>query len=304
MCLCIEIYKNQDLQTDFKDMTVEQLMRQTVGALAPLYGREEARAMAEIAFSHYKQWTRTDILSRGDWDVTDLLQDKFAVLTRRLLAGEPLQYILGVADFHGLKLKVTPAVLIPRPETSQLVDMITDRENGRTDLCVLDIGTGSGAIAIALSRSLPFSVVEALDISPDALAIARENAKALKTNVNFRQEDILKDTLRADSYDIIVSNPPYVTESEKSGMEPNVLLHEPSVALFVSDSDPLVFYRRITSLAATALRPGGMLAFEINRQFGRQTAKLLTDAGFENVEVVKDSFGNDRFVFGYRPLTT
>lgn len=257
--------------------------------------------MVEIAFSHYKQWSRTDILCRGDWDVTDMLQEKFDRLVKRLLDNEPLQYILGTADFHGLKLKVTPDVLIPRPETSQLVDMIVDRMGSRSDLRVLDIGTGSGAIAIALGRSLPFASVEAIDISDKALAVAEANARDLKVKVKFSQADILKSSLPSDTYDIIVSNPPYITESEKKDMEPNVLLHEPSTALFVSDSDPLVFYRRITALAAKSLRKGGLLAFEINREYGRQTLQLLVDEGLERVELYKDSFGNDRFVLGYRP---
>ncbi len=282
-------------------MTVDRLIRESVDALASHYSRSEARAMVEIALEHYKHWSRTDIICRGDWEVTEMLQEKISSLVERLLKDEPLQYILGSARFHGLDFKVTPDVLIPRPETAQLVDMIVDRVGSRSDLNILDIGTGSGAIAVALARNLPFANVEGIDISEKALEVARENSRNLKVDVKFSCENIFNASLPPAHYNIIVSNPPYITESEKKDMEPNVLLYEPSQALFVSDSDPLVYYRHITMLAVDSLSSGGLLAFEINRDYGKEIVALLTDSGFIDVDLVKDSFANDRFVFGYKP---
>lgn len=282
-------------------MTIRQLVQDTVNRLTPHYAAAEARAMAEIAIEHIKGWIRVDFAIHSDEEASEFVVSKMNEIVDKLLIDEPLQYILGVADFHGLELKVTPSTLIPRPETSQLVDMIADRVGDRPDLDVLDIGTGSGAIAISLARTLKFPNVEAIDVSDDALAVARQNAKTLKANVNFSRRDILTSQLPESAYDVIVSNPPYVTESERPTLDANVSLYEPESALFVPDSDPLLFYRRISSLAVDALRPGGLLAFEINSRFGKEMQSLVKSFGFDNVSVTKDFRGNDRFLFADKP---
>lgn len=277
--------------------TLAQLISQAVDRLQPHYPADEARAMVKCALMTIKGWTPTDIAYKFNDEVSDLLINRINEIVDRLLLDEPLQYILGEAWFHGLSLKVTPATLIPRPETSQLVDLIVDRADNRPDLRVLDIGTGSGAIAVALARSLKFARVTAIDISHDALEVARQNADRLRVEVNFKQMDILADSLPADDFDIIVSNPPYICNSEKPTMEPNVLLYEPHNALFVPDNDPLLFYRRIASLAADSLISGGMLYFEINQAYGPQVSRMLADnRNFQNIELLRDFKGNYRFI--------
>ncbi len=277
--------------------TLSQLISQAVGRLQPHYPADEARAMVKCALMTLKDWTPTDIAYKFNDEVGDFLINRVDEITDRLLLDEPLQYILGEAWFHGLSLKVTPATLIPRPETSQLVDLIVDRADGRPDLRVLDIGTGSGAIAVALARSLKFARVTAIDISTDALEVARQNADRLRVDINFKQMDILADSLPADAFDIIVSNPPYICDSEKPSMEPNVLLYEPHGALFVPDNDPLLFYRRIASLAADSLVAGGMLYFEINQSYGSQVCRMLADnRNFQSIELLRDFKGNNRFI--------
>ena len=212
----------------------------------------------------------------------------------RLQKHEPIQYILGYSDFCGLRFKVTPATLIPRPETSELVEWITSEANGNES--ILDIGTGSGCIAISIANKLPQSKVSAWDISPDALAVAKENSKANGCNVVFKQVDILAYQPAGEQFDIIVSNPPYIKENEKSAMHSNVLDWEPHTALFVPDNDPLLFYRTIAQKATTMLRPGGKLYFEINRAHGKETVEMLAALGYANIELRKDFADNDRMI--------
>lgn len=283
-------------------MTIEEIYRHTIASLTQKFGAAEARALTIEAIETLKGWTLTDILTRGDAETTPWLSEQMEKIVARLLNDEPLQYILGKARFHGLQLKVTPATLIPRPETSQLVDIITDRLGDTSDLHILDIGTGSGAIAIALARTLRFPMVDAIDVSSDALAVARENASACHAIIKFTHADILATTLPADTYDLIVSNPPYITESERTDMDVNVLDYEPHTALFVPDADPLRFYRRIATLALSSLHPGGLLAFEINRTQADSMRDLLESSGFGNVDILRDSFGNYRFALATAPL--
>ncbi len=201
----------------------------------------------------------------------------------------------------GNNFTVTPAVLIPRPETAGLVDMVVDDWQGRSDLHVLDIGTGSGCIAISLARALPFADVDGMDVSDDALAVARRNAVALKAKVDFEQSDILRAVPRAEAYDIIVSNPPYVTEQEAKDMTADVLDHEPHRALFVPDGDPLVFYKAIASYARKALKRGGKLYLEINQHFPKKMSELLSGCGFTDVAVLRDYKGNYRYATAKQP---
>ena len=213
----------------------------------------------------------------------------------RLKKQEPIQYILGYSDFCGLRFKVTPATLIPRPETSELVEWIA-ADYDKKIVNILDIGTGSGCIAISLAHKIPQSCVTAWDISPDALAVATENSKANNTEVEFAQVDILSHQPGGEEFDIIVSNPPYIKENEKSAMHSNVLDWEPHTALFVPDNDPLLFYRTIAQKGLALLKPGGALYFEINRAHGKETMEMLAALGYTDIELRKDFADNDRMV--------
>lgn len=268
--------------------------------LEPEYGRYEAEAMTELIFRHLKGWDRTQLLSNGDLPVSERMLSATGRILNRLAAHEPLQYILGDARFYGMDLHVAPGVLIPRPETAELVDRIVDGNHDRSDLRVLDVGCGSGAISVALARNLPFSRVTGLDVSPEAIEIARGNAKELKVNVDFVQSDIFKWGGEPKSFDIVVSNPPYIAESEKKDMEANVLEYEPEQALFVPDDDPLRFYRRICEVAWNVLLSDGQLWFEINPLYASQMRQLMSDAGFTDVETWLDSYGRMRFAYGIR----
>lgn len=220
---------------------------------------------------------------------------------RRISADEPVQYVFGKEEFFNLQFSVNPSVLIPRPETTELVEMVLEDYMGSAPR-ILDIGTGSGCIAISLAKYLPEAKVFALDVSEEALAVARENANSNGVKVTFGQEDILRDKNEDDFvssriYDCIVSNPPYVTNSEKLKMERNVLEYEPELALFVSDEDPLVFYRVISDFAIRHLATNGSLYFEINQRFGQETVNLLRKKGkYRSVELFKDISGNDRMI--------
>ena len=207
----------------------------------------------------------------------------------------PIQYILGETEFYGLHFKVGPGVLIPRPETEELVDLII-KQAPIGEISILDIGTGSGCIAVSLAKFLPQAKVTALDISKDALAIARQNAAQNRVEVSYVEKDILTTDTLHQYFDIIVSNPPYVLNTEKQKMQPNVLEYEPHTALFVPDNDPLLFYRKIAQLAQKHLNPNGKLYFEINETFGNETVELLESLGFKNVLLKKDFFGKDRVV--------
>lgn len=213
---------------------------------------------------------------------------------KRLQKYEPIQYIQGYSDFGGLRFKVTPATLIPRPETSELVEWVASEATGNER--ILDIGTGSGCIAVSLANKMPQSEVTAWDISNEALAVATENSRSNGTEVLFEQVDILSNRPEEKQFDIIVSNPPYIKENEKSAMHSNVLDWEPHTALFVPDSDPLLFYRTIAKKGLTLLKPGGTLYFEINRAHGAETADMLADYGYNNIELRKDFADNDRMI--------
>ena len=228
-------------------------------------------------------------------------KQKLESILVRLCNFEPLQYIQGFATFLGRRFFVNPSVLIPRPETEELVERMLAQLPPAAR--ILDIGTGSGCIAVTLAKELPASQVTAWDVSEAALAVARANGEALQADVKFEQCDVLACSPAASPcYDAIVSNPPYVTETEKREMERNVLDWEPHTALFVPDDDPLRFYRKIAALGLGLLFSGGRLYFEINRAFGAETAAMLTALGYVDVKVDKDISGNDRFVTATRGL--
>lgn len=261
----------------------------------------EASAAASIIFEDVAGYTKTFIFANGDREITDSMQSRIKAVTDRVVAGEPVQYAVGRARFMGNDFVVTPDVLIPRPETAGLVDMIVDRWGGRRDLDVCDVGTGSGCIAISLARALPFCRVTAIDVSAAAIAVARLNAANLKVNIEFVEADILTAVPPRGLYDIIVSNPPYVTQSESADMDARVLDYEPGAALFVPDNDPLRFYRAIASYGRAALKSGGMLYFEINQNFPDQTVALLESKGFVDVAARRDFKGNYRYVSAVQP---
>jgi protein-(glutamine-N5) methyltransferase, release factor-specific len=278
-------------------MTVRDLRRAAVAALIPLYGRGEAEWMTRLTLESVTGWSRVDLLVDAGKELGEVRVEAVKNIVDRLLKHEPLQYILGYEDFMGLKIKVSPSVLIPRPETQELVNIIIDREAKASDLSVLDAGTGSGAIAVALSRNLRFARVTAIDNSDAALEVARSNAERLRTPVTFVNADMLSlASLPGEPFDIIVSNPPYVLDSERAEMSANVLGHEPSVALFVPDSDPFRFYLALARYAAAGgLKPDGRLYFECNPlTIGVLPSQL--EADFDEVEAIRDSFGRKRFI--------
>lgn len=242
--------------------------------------------MARIILEELLQMSPAEVFARPEFDVPDFIDDKFVAIMHRFRAGEPLQYILGRADFYGMSLRVSPAVLIPRPETQQLVDLIVDRFGQRKDLRVLDLGTGSGCIALALKKSLKFARVVGVDISEAALEEARQNAEEQDLSVTFIKGDILDLERIPGQWDVIVSNPPYVLQSEAAAMERHVLNHEPAGALFVPDEDPMRFYQPTIDYWRTHRAPGGMLFFEINPL----CAKL-----FHGAEIERDFCGKERF---------
>ena len=289
------------MNLQFKDSaTLADVRRALQQALAAKYGEREATAMSRAVLMQLKGWDLTRLLANEDREASDFIKGRSQEIFSLLMKDVPLQYALGETNFYGLKLKVAPGVLIPRPETEELVDLIV-KENKRSDLEVLDLCTGSGAIAIALARNLPFSRVVAVDISPEAIRIAGENIADLKVNVKLRKDDVFTLTLPSSNYDIIVSNPPYVAESEKPDMEHNVLDYEPHEALFVKDDNPLVFYKRIADLAVKALVPDGKLYFEINPLFANPLNHLLNDLGFRDIRIIKDIHGKDRFAAANAP---
>ena len=274
-------------------MKLKEAIEQLKNGLAGVVEPHEAQAMIRVICEDVFNYDPVDVALRQESELPEFAQDKVADIIARLRRHEPLQYIVGSARFHGHKFKVTPAVLIPRPETEQLVDIIVD-ENTASDLRVLDMGTGSGCIAISLARALKFAQVEALDVSRDALAVARENAATLKAKVRFFESDMLSPQPPA-RYDIIVSNPPYICWSEREAMDRNVKDYEPGQALFVPDNDPLLFYKAIAPYAAQSLERGGRLYLEINQRFGNEVKRLLEDNGFDEVRIIEDSFGKVRF---------
>ena len=275
------------------------MLQKLIQTLTPLHGVAEARAIVYALLEDVFGLSKTDVLLGRFEGLSGTEKARFKECAARLSQGEPLQYVVGTAPFGNLTFEVTPSTLIPRPETLELVEWVATDEQVRPGLRLLDIGTGSGCIAISLASLLPQATVSAWDISAEALAVARRNAERNGVTIDFKQVDVLHVT-EAETYDCIVSNPPYICEAEKAEMTDSVLLHEPHTALFVPNTDPLRFYRAIAQLALSNLSPGGTLYFEINRAYGAETCNLLRDLGFQSVELRKDFYGNDRMVRGKR----
>ena len=291
-------------------MTYDDIWRR----LAGVYDQREARAVARMLVEEKFGLSFIDIICGAVETLSDADKQWIEAAVKRLEQGEPIQYVLGWTWFAGLKFNVRSGVLIPRPETEWLVDNVCAHpvpSNGRP-LRILDIGTGSGCIALSIKQRLPEAYVEAWDISTEALSIAADNARSLSLDIVLRQQDALNITPNVLStapndnsavpdspfWDVIVSNPPYICERERTDMARNVLEHEPSTALFVPDTDPLLFYRAITRYAIGSLNDGGRLLFECNTLYAGDTARMMKDEGMAATEVFDDCFGKPRFAVG------
>ena len=267
--------------------------------LGSYYPAGEVAAFTRIIVTEMLGIPQMTFFLKDNVELTHEQEATLADSINRLQKHEPIQYIQGYSDFCGLRFKVTPATLIPRPETSELVEWVASEASGNER--ILDIGTGSGCIAVSLANKMPQSKVTAWDISNEALAVATGNSRSNGTEVLFEQVDILSYRPEENLFDIIVSNPPYIKENEKSAMHSNVLDWEPHTALFVPDSDPLLFYRTIAKKGLTLLKPGGTLYFEINRAHGAETVEMLAGLGYTGIELRKDFAENDRMIKGIRP---
>ena len=262
--------------------------------LIPKFGSGETQAIIRLIFHYLKGWSATDMIINENRPISAHIIYRIREIVGRLLKDEPIQYIVGNAYFYGMDFEVAPGVLVPRPETEELVELVV-KQNKHPDLHILDACTGSGCIAVAIARNVPFSQVEGVDISDKALEVAQRNSDKLKTKVKFIHQDIFTYQPQAESLDVIVSNPPYIDESEMKDMEANVLDYEPHEALFVDDADPLKFYRRIAEIGKTALKQGGRLYFEINPRHAAEMESLLKDMGYDNIEIQLDIHGKKRF---------
>ena len=276
---------------------VRDCRRYYASELEKIYGSDESDALIMILLEHYFSIDRVKIAMDPELRLSEseMLTLHFAV--KELLKNKPVQYVLGETEFCGMRFLVNENVLIPRPETEELVNQLVSCSVSQS--AVLDIGTGSGCIAISLAKLLKDSVVTAVDVSEKALEVAKKNAEANGVNVQFVLDDILNPQnpeLVENQYDIVVSNPPYVCENEKSEMRANVLDYEPSTALFVSDNDPLIFYRKILEFTQKALKPDGEVWFEINEKFGTEMKDLCLEKGYKNVEIIKDFRERDRIL--------
>ncbi|MGQ2982587.1 peptide chain release factor N(5)-glutamine methyltransferase [Flavobacterium sp.] len=267
-----------------------------LNTLTPLYDAMEAESFFSIALSELKGWKRSDVALNPDAVLSDEEITKWNDVLEELEKQRPIQYIFGKTHFYGLEFEVNENTLIPRPETEELVEWIIKENQHKGKIKVLDIGTGSGCIAISLANNLLMAEVSAIDVSEKALAVAEKNAEANGVTVHFLLKNILETEELPGTYDIIVSNPPYVRELEKAEIRPNVLEFEPHLALFVEDTDPLLFYRKIALLAKAGLAQNGMLYFEINQYLGNETVEMLESYGYKNVTLKKDIYGNDRMV--------
>lgn len=265
--------------------------------LSPLYCKQEIESISKLIFEKVPGLSKLQVHLNQHLKISGANLTQIKEIINRLIQFEPIQYILGETEFYGLTLKVNPAVLIPRPETEELVDWII-KDYHLLNPVILDIGTGSGCIPISLLKNLPGASAEGWDISTEALMVAKENAVINQVNIDFHYADILKPTLpsQKEKYDIIVSNPPYITTSEQLSMLKNVIDYEPHIALFVPDTDSLIFYRAIADIAINQLKSGGNLYFEINEAYGNKTVDLLVLKGFKNIILKKDINGKERMI--------
>ena len=266
--------------------------------LSSLYDAMEIESFFFLILEQFRNLKRIDLALQPDLEFSEAEISQWNLVLEQLKQEIPIQYILGKTHFYGLEFQVNPNVLIPRPETEELVDWIikTNSNGNLSTIKIIDIGTGSGCIAISLAKNLPNASVFALDVSKKALEMAQINALQNETKITFIENNILETTSFEQQFDVIVSNPPYVRNLEKAEIKKNVLENEPHLALFVADDDALLFYRKIAQIAMKNLQSGGQLYFEINQYLGKETIDLLFDLGFQNIELRQDIYGNDRMI--------
>ena len=277
-------------------MNLKDILNKYQSVLGSIYDDHESLATFYLVAHYISGFTKSQIAHIWQESINIKEADQYSLILERLSKAEPLQYVLAEAYFYGLKFKVDSAVLIPRPETEELVELaLNTLKNTPSKLNILDIGTGSGCIAITLKHSLSNADVYAMDISPEALDIANQNAINNNTKVHFLEADI-RAYKSNEKFDLIISNPPYVTNREGVHMDKNVMNYEPHLALFVADDSPLEFYIAITAFASQNLNKNGFLFFEINANFGKETANLLIDKSFTDIQILKDMQGKDRFI--------
>jgi|TARA_B110000881_G_scaffold37760_1_gene30392 release factor glutamine methyltransferase len=290
-------------------MIVKQYRNYFNETLKTIYPITEIDSFFFLLLEEYLGFRRVDIVLKSDFKITQETLNLLQSATKQLEQEVPLQYIIGKTEFYGLPFVVNKHVLIPRPETEELVAWVvsessrfktfntsTKQTTDKKQLKILDIGTGSGCIPISLKKQLPFAKISAIDISEEALSVAKKNAVLNNVDIHFILQDILKTVALDQHYDIIISNPPYVRELEKKELKNNVLKNEPHVALFVENDNPLIFYAKIAELAKNYLNKNGLLFFEINQYLGTETIDLVNKKGLKNIQLKKDMFGNDRIV--------
>lgn len=280
-------------------MLLKQYKTHFFDALKNIQDEQEIESFFFILIEYLHNLKRVDVALNPNFELSDAEVEKWNIILADLQQEKPIQYITGEAWFYGLKFEVNENTLIPRPETEELVEWIIESQKSKVEsqkLEILDIGTGTGCIPISLKANLPQANVSAIDVSQQALEVAKRNAISNKVEINFIQTNILEVEDLNQYFDIIVSNPPYVRNLEKEEIKKNVLDYEPHLALFVEDTDALLFYRKIAQLALKNLAPNGLLFFEINQYLGKETVELLENLGFKNIELKKDIYGNDRMI--------
>ena len=283
---------------------MQQFLKDLQTSLKGEYSESEIHVLGMLILEKLTGFSRIWLLIHKELKLNDEQNIIASQYLERLKNHEPIQYILGETEFYGLKFKVNPSVLIPRPETEELVEWVKPPHPPKGGFLsgtptLLDVGTGSGCIAVALKKKFPSANVSAMDISPEALALAKENAALNEVNIEFIQDDILHPAAIDRKWDVIVSNPPYIPASEQRYLHKNVTDFEPHLALFVQDNDPLIFYRKIAEFALSHLTAGGRLYVEIHQSLGRQCCQLLESMGFQSVELRKDLSGNDRMISSF-----
>jgi release factor glutamine methyltransferase len=276
-------------------MTLKEIKPYWIQQLSPIYSQTEIQGLFSIFCEQTLKMDRVEVALGGNTMIDKESYMEMKKILTRLQTHEPIQYIYGVAHFSGMTFQVNKNVLIPRPETEELVDKIIDWYKNKS-IKILDIGTGSGCIAVSLAKKLPLAKVSAIDVSDEALKVAQMNTVEQKVQIDFYNIDILNASQLPDNYDVVVSNPPYVRNLEKNQMNNNVLLYEPDTALFVPDDNPYIFYQKIAALAINHLKKHGTLYFEINQYLSNETVKTIKSQGFKTVTLLKDFLGNDRFI--------
>lgn len=279
-------------------MKVKSYQSKFIQELGSIYDTQESSTIFFMLLQKLKDLIRVDLALNPDIELLSEEVKQFNTHLKRLLEHEPIQYIIGKTHFYGLEFEVNSSVLIPRTETEDLINWIVEDYKYNSEIELLDIGTGSGCIAVSLAKHLEEASVSAIDVSDKALAVAKRNALLNEVDISFIQKDILNTDELEVEFDVIVSNPPYVRNLEKAEMRGNVLEHEPHLALFVEDTDPLIFYDKIARLGLQSLKEGGKLYFEINQYLPEEMKKLLVDLGYKDVTLKKDIYDNYRMISG------